>query len=394
MLNLDALNLVDPLDYLRMLRTVITLQRKCRIWRTNIRAKIKARVEAEKVRQEQELQLKLHNKRQQRKLSEAYKVSQASGSQVQTEESAAVVAAVEQPAVKRKVWSVELPDSEEHRLKFTLCMMKIQRAFRGKLARARLRLQEKLKANKEQQEKEMADKIEKRRAAKQAQAAQQQQQQQQEAATKEEVKEKAVPPTIPLPIQTAESEELLQGSLTSRLRKDRERRREDREKEDAERRARMVDSQVQVDTDELRETAALNTIPSSALFVPLTSPVPRPASRVVDRPPAMEVAVVSDGRLKEQHLRILALLSTVPVLPQVRVAAGVAGSRVGSGVVGYVVGERLGELEWVSEALYDRVFGGRVADGLDDDEDWESIVHLPLPVVMSPPVPVSPGIEL
>ena len=74
--------------------------------------------------------------------------------------------------VKRKVWSVELPDSEEHRLKFTLCMMKIQRAFRGKLVRARVRLQEKLKANKEQQEREMADKIEKRRAAKQAQAAQ------------------------------------------------------------------------------------------------------------------------------------------------------------------------------------------------------------------------------
>ena len=157
----------------------------------------------------------------------------------------------------------------------------------------------------------------------------------------------------------------------------------------------MVDSQVQVDVDELRETAALNTIPESALFVPLTSPASRPISRTAEQSaPRMEVALVPDSRLKEQHLRILALLSTVPVVPQVRVVSGVAGSSVGSGVVGYVVSERLGELEWVSDALYDRVFGGRVADGLYDDEDWESIVHLPLPVVMPPPVPVSPVIEL
>ena len=394
-LNLDALNLVDPLDYLRMLRTVITLQRKCRIWRTKIRAKIKARVEAEKLKQEQELQLKLHNKRQQRKASEAFRMSHAHLPQIQSDETAAVVVAVEQP-VKRKVWSVDLPDSEEHRLKFTLCMMKIQRAFRGKLVRARVRLQEKLKANKEQQEREMAEKIEKRRAAKLAQAALQQQQQQQDGVIGETATATVLPTGVaPLSTQVLEGEELLQGSLTSRLRKDRERRREEREKEEAERRARMVDSQVQVDVDELRETAALDTIPASALFVPLTVPASRPVSRTADQSPAMPVAVVPDSRLKEQHLRILALLSTVPVVQQVRVAAGVAGAGgVGGSVVGYVVGERLCELEWVSAALYDRVFGGRVAEGLDEDEDWESIVRLPLPVVVPPPVPASPIIEL
>ena len=391
-LNLDALKLDDPLDYLRMLRTVITLQRKCRTWRQKIRAKIKARVEEEKAKQEQEMQLKLHNKRQQAKLSEAFRVSHAHLPHG-AEEAVAAAAVESSPAVKRRLWMVELPDSEEHRLKFTLCMMKIQRAFRGKLARARLRLQEKLKANKERQEREMAEKIEKRRAAKQAQAEHSQLQQRASISEEPESRSASVS-VIALPTPTLDSEEVLQGSLTSRLRKDRERRREEREKEEAERRARMVDSQVQVDVDELRETAALNTIPASALFVPLISPVSRPTSRTADQAPRMDVPVVPDSRLKEQHLRILALLSTVPMVPQIRAAAVAAGTGVSTGAVGYVVGERLGGLEWVSEALYDRVFGGRAADGLDEDEDWESIVRLPLPVVMPPPVPASPIIEL
>ena len=421
-LNLDALQLNDPLDYLRMLRTVLTLQRKCRIWRNKTRAKIKLRIETEKTKQEQEMQLKLYNKRQQRKLSEAFRQSQANLPAVLPDEPVVAVQPVQ--SKERKVWSVELPDSEEHRLKFTICMMKIQRAFRGKLSKARVRLQEKLKAEKDQQEKEMIDKIEKRKAAKLAAAAQQSTQQQQQQQQQQPVEVEAV--TV-LPIQTlqsAEGEEVLQGSLTSRLRKDRERRREEREKEDAERRGRMVDSQVQVDVDELRETAALNTIPTSALFVPLTSPTATRTSAntthtaAEDSPPvsavaAMSVPVVPDSRLKEQHLRILALLSTLPTtatptaVPRLTAASTVSNGKLSAGVVGYVVGHvGMGELEWVSDALYERVFGsddsyggngkGRV-DGLDvDDEDWESIVHLPLPVVVLQPVPVpaSPVIEL
>ena len=385
-----------------MLRTVITLQRKCRTWRSKVRAKIKARVEAEKAKQEQEMQLRLHNKRQQRKASEAFRQSRSELPQLRPDSPASSQQhssrqSLSEPAAKRKVWSVELPDSEEHRLKFTLCMMKIQRAFRGKLARARVRLQEKLKANKEAQEREMAEKLEKRRAAKQAQAAQQLQQQQQPQPAQSAAAVITAEPVkaVALPTQTLEGEELLQGSLTSRLRRDRERRREEWEKDDAERRARMVDSQVQVDVDELRETAALGAIPASALFVPLASPAaPRPLSRSAELPLQhdMAVPVVPDGRLKEQHLRILALLATAPAVPPLRASA--AGGAA-AGVVPYVVAQRLGGLEWVSEALYERVFGGRVAaDGLEDDEDWESIVHLPLPVHSPPPVPVSPMLEL
>ena len=393
-LDLSVLNLSSPDEYLRMFRAVLTLQKKCRAWRVRIKERMKARVQDEKRRQEDEWQLKLHNIKQQRKHSQAMRQSQIALPTPPlpplTEEATPTCPAPLPPPpappamppipapTAPAVWKVDLPEDEGHRLQFTLCMMKVQRLFRAKLARARLRLVEKLKLHKENQEQDMRDKIA-RRKRQRAQPA--------EAAA-------AVEPPLPPPVPTLSlpspssppslpppSDEPLRGSLTSRARLSHLSRPDDPPSIPP--RPRTAEAEVQVDADELREGEVLRSLSRQALYVPL---------RVGGREGGeggggVDVRVLADG-----HLRVMAGLAGLGV--ERRRGARKGGRWTGEGdALPFVTSASIMEPQCLSVGLYERMFGvrarGRWGGDGEEDEDWESIIHLPLPSAYSAARPMT-----
>ena len=366
-----------------MFRAVLSLQRKCRQWRVRIKEKMRQRVVEERQRQEAELQLRLHNLKEQRKHSQAIKRA-ASAAQPQSSHPPPAASPLPSPAppppppTAASVWGVELPANADDRLRFTISMMKIQRLFRAKLVRARLRLVERLRSEKEEQEREMRARIEKRQQQRREQQLQQgrAQEQKQETEEKTQLSEEAQQQqpaaqqapssaqqsfSLPLHLLQEGKAEPLRGSLTSRLRH--ERQQQQQQQASAVKETRSID--IQVDAEELRETAALQSVPSAALRVELSS---------------QSLPFIADSQLLDQHLQLMAALATLPV-PAAASAFSVTMEAEGVGAEGgeFVLSSSpLLGLQFLSSALYSRVF-----DGCREDEgdDWESIIHLPLPAV-------------
>ena len=232
-------------------------------------------------------------------------------------------------------------------------MMKIQRAFRGKLARARDRLREKLTREKEAQEKEMREKIERRKR------------QREEAANPSPSPAPAPPPPdvapglpgLPALPVGAEGEEPLRGSLTSRARASHLSRPE------APPRPQTAEAEVQVDVEELREEAALRSVSRQSLFVPLGG----------EGGEGEEEVGVDAHTLQDQHLRVMAGLAAMGERKWGR------GKGVGRGegeALAFRVGS-VGPPQYLSQGLWQRMFGGGGEEV--EDEDWEAVIHLPLP---------------
>ena len=414
--DLSVLQLSSPDDYLRMFKAVLTLQRKCRVWRVRIKERMRAKVLEQRKRQEEEWQLKLHNIKQQRKHSQAMRQSQVAipiphpPSPPLDPTSSPHPSPLPPPLAPltpaQPVWTVELPSDEGHRLQFTLCMMKVQRLFRAKLARARVRLVEKLRRDKEEQEREMRERIE-RRKRQRAQAAES------PPPLPSPLTHPTAPPiptlllptpdlpppapTTPLPLSTSPTAEPLRGSLTSRTRLSHLSRPAGEWGEG--RRPQTAEAEVQVDAEELREAEVLRTLSTQALFVGLEGVAG--AGAAVEAGVGVGVRTLADG-----HLQVMAGLAGLSLERRrggVGKEGGEAGGRGWGGWTGegeempFVTSVRMmGQPQYLSAALYERMFGGgrrRGKGGWDEgeeDEDWENIIHLPLPAAYAAAAAHSP----
>jgi hypothetical protein len=228
-------------------------------------------------------------------------------------------------------------------------MMKIQRAFRVKLTKARDRLKAKLQKDKEEQEREMREKIEKRKRQ------------------REEAKSMTVTtelPPLPLPDPSP-----LRGQLTSRSRLSHLSRADEEERE----KVQTSEVEIQVDPEDLRETQAMSEVSRQALFIPLEGESEDGVGGEVD-------AAVEVRELMEGHLRLMAGLAAMKERKSQRRVEWHEDE------FAFVTSQSLLPPQYLSSALYDRTFGGGKEGEGDDDEDWESIILLPLPLPLPLPM--------